>query len=92
MDASHRPILDRVRHVLAGLGGNVLDLGCGNAALLCGSLGLGLPAGVVPYGVDLDPLKCSATVPGILLPEFADHFAAENLFEATAPWPSRPLV
>jgi hypothetical protein len=83
MDVSHRPILDRAHAALAGGGGNVLDLGCGNAALLR-KLQQKCP-GIVPWGVDLDPIKVRHA--GVLLPEFADHFAAENLFEGIAPWP-----
>ena len=39
----------------------------------------------MPWGIDLDPLKVRHA--GVLLPEFADHFEAENLFDGTASWP-----
>jgi len=53
MGSAHRPIVNLVLKILGEGGGNVLDIGCGNGALL-EKIVDGAP-GVVPYGVELDP-------------------------------------
>ena len=83
MDASHRPILDRrgMRWRAALEMSSTWDAA---TPPCCRKLGQEC-AGVVPWGVDLDPLKVRHT--GVLLPGFADNFVAENLFDGIAPWP-----
>jgi 2-polyprenyl-3-methyl-5-hydroxy-6-metoxy-1,4-benzoquinol methylase len=52
---AHRPIVEAGVAALGQRGGNVLDLGCGNGALL---ERLGAAAsGVVPFGIDVDPQR-----------------------------------
>ena len=85
MAAAHRPILDLAAEHLGGRSAAVLDLGCGNGALL-----EALRAGnstLVPLGVDTDPRKI-AHARG-LHPGFADGFFAGDIFEAEAPWTHR---
>jgi hypothetical protein len=76
MDEAHRPIVELARASLAE-NGTVLDLGCGNGALLkkiCeGRLGL------IPFGVDTDDLKLEHA--RILQPDFAVNFVVGSMFE-----------
>jgi hypothetical protein len=76
MDEAHRPIVELA---LTSLGetGTVLDLGCGNGALLkkiCEARG-----GVVPFGVDVDESKLEHA--RLLQPAFAANFVNGNMFE-----------
>ena len=77
MDAAHRPIVELALQILAGQEGNVLDLGCGNGALLkkiyqtCGRS--------TPFGVDLSA-ECIAHARE-LFPELTEHFKTGDLFE-----------
>jgi hypothetical protein len=73
----HRPVVALARAQLNGLTGNVLDLGCGNGALLskiCDGLD-----GMIPYGVDKNrrALKHACK----LLPQFAPNFVIGDLFD-----------
>ena len=85
MAAAHRPILELAAEHLGGRSAAVLDLGCGNGALL-----EALCAGnstLVPLGVDADPRKI-AHARG-LQPGLADGFFVGDIFEAEAPWTHR---
>lgn len=85
MTAAHRPILELAGEHLAGRSGAVLDLGCGNGALL-----EALCAGnstLVPLGVDADPQKIAHA--RVLQPGFMDGFFAGDIFEPEAPWMHR---
>ena len=77
MDDLHRPIVTAARQVLDGRPGNVLDLGCGNGALLAKICTPG--TGLVPYGVDNrePPLAHAVEV----LPAFAANFFKSNMFD-----------
>ena len=83
MDRAHEPILDLAAETLGEKGGAVLDLGCGNGALLK-KLQDKLPA-LAPFGVDVDPDRIAHAAE--LLPEASDHFAAGNIFEPETYWP-----
>ena len=76
MDEAHRPIVELA---LTSIGetGTVIDLGCGNGALLkkiCEAR-----AGVMPFGVDTEDSKLAHA--RVLQPAFADNFVAGNMFE-----------
>jgi hypothetical protein len=77
MDDLHRPIVTAARQVLGGRPGNVLDLGCGNGALLAKICTPG--TGLVPYGVDNrePPLAHAVEV----WPAFAANFFKSNIFD-----------
>jgi hypothetical protein len=76
MDQVHRPIVALALRELAGRGGDVLDLGCGNGALLR-RLARG-DARAVPFGVDVE--AGSVAHAKELLPRFAANFVRADLF------------
>jgi SAM-dependent methyltransferase len=84
MDRSHRPIIDLVGNLLRGLSSppkdrlRVLDLGCGNGALVRKLADLH-PA-VVPAGVDLSPEKIFRAQQWHR--RFAGEFRVASLFDA----------
>jgi hypothetical protein len=82
-EAAHAPVVRRALSLLEGRAGNVLDLGCGNGALLkkiCNAR-----EGIIPYGVELAPDRVEHA--RLLQPAFATHLAAGDLFETDALWP-----
>jgi SAM-dependent methyltransferase len=77
MDEAHEPIVELARATI-GDAGSVIDLGCGNAALLkkiCESR-----PRVIPIGLDVEYQKLEHARQ--LLPDFAEHFVAGNMFES----------
>jgi hypothetical protein len=52
MEDAHRPVVTAAVAILAGSGGSVVDLGCGNGALL--EKVAAAARGVVPFGIDVD--------------------------------------
>lgn len=84
MDAAHAPVAQLALATLAGCGGNVLDLGCGNGALLR-KIHAGVLA-ITPFGVELEETRSAHARE--LWPEYADHFIGGNLFAAEALWPA----
>ena len=76
MDEAHRPIVDMA---LTSIGetGTVIDLGCGNGALLkkiCEAR-----SGLIPFGMDVDEAKLEHA--RLLQPAFSANFIAGNMFE-----------
>ncbi len=82
MDRAHAPIVAVAAAALAGRGGNVLDLGCGNGALLR-KIHDADPA-VVPFGIDA--VRSSIEHARLLLPAFADHFVGGDMLTDEFPW------
>ena len=76
MDEAHRPIVELAASAL-GATGTVIDLGCGNGALLR-KIAEARP-GVVPFGVDTDQTKLEHA--RLLQPAFGANFVAGNMFE-----------
>jgi hypothetical protein len=74
MDKAHAPVVAAVAAALRR-GGTVVDLGCGNGALLA-KVVAEVP-GVEPWGVDLDPGRVRHAAE--LHPEHADQFLAGDL-------------
>jgi SAM-dependent methyltransferase len=83
MEACHVPIVDVVATTLAGRGGAVLDLGCGNGALL-ERIQAACPNSV-PVGIDADPERIAHA--RTRLPGYADRFVVGDLFDSEAIWP-----
>ncbi len=77
MDDLHRPIVAAAQQILKATSGNVLDLGCGNGALLAKIIATG--AGLVPYGVD--NRRSSLTHAAEVLPSFSANFLNGDLFD-----------
>ena len=82
MENAHRPVVEVARAALAGNGGNVLDLGCGNGALLH-EIREASP-GVVPFGVELEPTRLEHA--RRLLPAFAANLTLGDMLESDALW------
>lgn len=76
MDEAHRPIVELAVKTL-GESGTMLDLGCGNGALL--KKIRDQRPGVIPFGMDIEPRKLAHA--GELQPEFAENFLAGSMFE-----------
>jgi hypothetical protein len=83
MDAAHIPIVDFAQAELAGLQGNIIDLGCGNGVLLKKICNDSIE--LIPYGVDLK-LDCIAHARQ-LLPQFEQNFIHADFFDVSA-WPA----
>jgi hypothetical protein len=88
MEQMHVEIVALARSELSAAEGDVMELGCGNAALLgkiCDADG-----GLVPHGIDLE--RGSIEHARALQPRFAENFMVGDLFDLTA-WPrGRPYV
>lgn len=82
MEAAHEPIIHAASKVLGQSGGAVLDLGCGNGALLKSITEAN--ESVVPFGIDMEPKRIAHAA--LLLTEFADNFEVGNLCTDTGPW------
>jgi 2-polyprenyl-3-methyl-5-hydroxy-6-metoxy-1,4-benzoquinol methylase len=76
MDEAHRPIVELALETL-GESGAVLDLGCGNGALL--KKIVDARPGVIPFGIDLDETKLAHARE--LQPAVAANFIAGNMFD-----------
>ncbi len=83
MTKAHEPIVAAVTAVLSPHGGSVLDLGCGNGALLQ-KIRRANPA-VAPFGLELDDGRIAHARQ--LHPTFADNFLTGNLLTNNAIWP-----
>lgn len=82
MDAAHRAIVELALRKLPEAGGNVLDLGCGNGALL-EKLHTANPK-LIPYGIEVDASRFEHI--SVLLPQFAEHFFPGDLFADERVW------
>ncbi|MCC7207978.1 MAG: class I SAM-dependent methyltransferase [Anaerolineae bacterium] len=82
MDHAHRPLVELAVSALGSSGGTVLDLGCGNAALLK-KLHEANPA-ITPFGIDVDAQRLDHARE--LLPEFAANFWHGDLFDDEPAW------
>lgn len=84
MERCHRPIVALASAALAGRTGNVLDLGCGNGALLRKILEAN--AGVKGYGIERDPSRLRRAPR--LDPSFATNLVEGDMFESEEVFPS----
>lgn len=79
MQKAHQPLLDVAAEALSAEPAHVLDLGCGNGALLQ-ELIARCPA-VVPYGVDTSTAKLAHAAE--LLPAHLQNFVAGSLYDVS---------
>ena len=77
MDIAHEPIFSLAVRVIDGEEGSVLDLGCGNGALLKKIYERN--ERIIPMGIDSNPLCIKHARE--LLPQFADNFAVQDMLE-----------
>lgn len=82
MDDAHRPIVDLAVAALDEHGGDVLDLGCGNGALLA-TIASRAP-GVRPHGIDTDASRIDHA--RLLHTERADRFLVGDLLDDDRLW------
>lgn len=75
MERLHGPIIELTQRFLDRPGGSIIDLGCGNAALLK-RITKAAP-GSIPFGIDYE--TDSIAHAKILLPEYAANFYCANL-------------
>jgi len=76
MNEAHENLLETISSLSLESGSHVIDLGCGNGALLQKILKIN--PDIVPYGIDLSPKNI--THAGILLPDFSENFEAADMF------------
>jgi hypothetical protein len=80
MDRAHDPLVSVACSAVDGRAGAVLDLGCGNGALL--SKIVAGRADLAPYGIDREASAIAHA--GELQPRFADNFVQADLFDTEA--------
>lgn len=84
LDRVHRPIVRLALSVLENRPGNVIDLGCGNGALLRKIARNNRHINV--FGVDIAQRRIDHA--HLLLPEFRDNFRCGDLFDNEWIWPA----
>ncbi|MBI5905853.1 MAG: class I SAM-dependent methyltransferase [Deltaproteobacteria bacterium] len=78
MDRAHDPIVKLAIATLGNAGGSILDLGCGNGALLAKIVNQ-VP-GAIPFGIDLNASAVEHA--SEVLPTFNGNISVGNLFDA----------
>jgi SAM-dependent methyltransferase len=82
MDNAHNPILALVLATLSNREGNILDIGCGNGALLK-KLYEANPQ-TIPFGIEIEPSKIQHGQE--LLPQFVSNLVCGDVFEEDSIW------
>jgi hypothetical protein len=82
MDMAHAPIIKIANTVLAESSGPVLDLGCGNGALLKKIFETN--PSIVPFGIDSEATRIAHARE--ILPQFAQNFILGNMCDSDALW------
>jgi hypothetical protein len=77
MDRFHGPLVKAAREVVTRAPGNVIDLGCGNGALVS-KVCKGTEC--APFGIDLAPTAIRHAA--VLLPNHAVNFVVGNIFDS----------
>jgi len=83
MDRAHQPIEDLASQALGEAGGSVLDLGCGNGALIK-KLRKRVPQ-VTPFGIDSESTRIAHAKE--LLEDFNANFTCASMFDVAVAWP-----
>jgi len=82
MNRAHQPLIEMAKQTLHNTGGSILDLGCGNAALLlkiCKD-----ESGFIPYGVEIHESKIAHAQ--TMLPHNIDNFFVGDIFDSIGLW------
>jgi SAM-dependent methyltransferase len=83
MDSAHKPVVEVCLSILeANKAVNVLDLGCGNGALLKKIKNAN--SNVTPYGIDHDSLRIEHA--HAVLPDYSENFVTGDIFENNFLW------
>lgn len=82
MENAHKPVVELTVTALSGRGGNVLDLGCGNGALVT-RIQKANPD-IVPFGIELESSRVEHA--RLLSPDFAENFTLGDMFESELIW------
>ena len=82
MENCHKPIVATAVATLSGNGGNILDIGCGNGALLKKIYEAN--SKTIPFGVELQPSSIEHGKE--ILPQFTGNLICGNMFEEDAIW------
>jgi hypothetical protein len=85
MNVAHAPLVTAAAGLLDHHGGAVLDLGCGNGALL--KKINALRPNAIPYGIDRN--KAAIAVARSAMPEFAANFWVGDIWQEAALWTRR---
>lgn len=85
MDLAHQVIVECVLEVLSEEGGNVIDFGSGNGALL--NKLHKLNPKIIPYGVEIEQQRAEHVKD--ILPGFVRNFSVGSMFEKTDIWEGR---
>ncbi len=82
MNRAHQPLIDVAKQTLQSTSGSILDLGCGNAALLlkiCKD-----KSDFIPYGVEIHESKILHGQ--TLIPEYPDNLFVGDIFDSSGMW------
>jgi SAM-dependent methyltransferase len=82
MDHAHKPIVDLALKTLDGRSGNIVDLGCGNGALL--KKIVQAHQRLFPFGIEPDPARVEHARK--MHPQFADNFILGDMFKIDRVW------
>lgn len=82
MNQSHQPIIQATLDIVGNEHWRVLDLGCGNGALVKSIRHI--KPKITPAGVDIDSMRISHS--HLLLPEFASNFLVGNIITKKEIW------
>ncbi len=85
MEQAHRPIVELAVTTLSDQVGNVLDLGCGNGALLQKILQAN--PNITPFGLEIEAGRLEHA--RLLNPKYAGNFSQGNMFDSDLPWPDQ---
>ncbi len=82
MDKAHQPIIEQAITVLPNTSSTVIDLGCGNGALLKKIYEKN--PNIIPYGIEQEASRLE-NIP-LLLPQFVDNFWVGDIFASEELW------
>lgn len=82
MEAAHQPIIKLALSIIGENPAKIVDLGCGNGALLKKLTRIN--GNIIPYGIDCNSARIQHARK--LHPEFVDNFIIGDMFECDSAW------